>query len=317
MATKSTSTSSNSSYSSAIIGIIVADGVELNQYAIYSMKYLKFVSLPKTLTVIPNYNFNAVHSIKCISLPPQINEIQNYSIRSIGEETIRGECIISIPQSLESVGTAFLSVNYHIKRIVVPKSIVSASTSCLSSFYNLKRAFVHSIAIVKASFLSSCRALNKFEFPAKLAEIPNNVLSYSKIRKMVIPSSVTTIGNDVFNYSAINELYIPSSVTTIGNYFCECCYSLQRVIVEDGSTLVSVGTYSFQNCSPRELIFLSETPPTYDILKKFCYSSIWFYSIYVPDKAIEAYITAFKYASIYNSVFPLSKYYGTIPNNKD
>lgn len=338
----STTSNSYSAIFRSVKDLRIANGVELNAHGLKSLQELEFLSLPKTLTAVPSYNLNTFSSIRCIAIPRGVTNIENYSIYSIGGYNYKSaESIISLPQTVKTLGTYSLYIASFTKRIVVPRGIVELPNYCVGNFNRVKRAFFdgENIKSIGSNFLFSCELLSNCELPKAIESIPDNCftgnivenvnippsvktignyfLQYSALKSVNIPPSVTTIGNHFLRYSSLKDIFIPSSVTTIGTYALSDIYTLRRIIVEDGSKLTSVGS-SFLNTTKsyvQEVIFLSSNLPTSAVFKNLV-NYIATPAVYVPDDAVEAYKNLAGTTYFYD-IKPLSEYNGTIPNYND
>ena len=106
--------------------------------------------------------------------------------------------------------------------------------------------------------------------------------------EIIIPSNITTIASNAFSGKNITklDLTIATSLTTIGSYAFSRCYDLKGNIVLSRK-ITQVGSFSFAFDNIDNLVFLSETPPTFE--------SDWqptvLGKVYVPSQpAKEAYI---------------------------
>lgn len=313
--TGSTSTSYSSSHSRAITECRIADNVELSDYAFYWSTELAFLSFPKTIKKIPKYAFYNSGKIKCKAIPNGVSELAENSlagcysyIQSIG---MAGP--ICIPQSVKIVGNACASNIHYLKRLVIPKDI----TETQNGFTNanvLQRIFLpDKIVAIGNGFLSNCHRLENIKLPDALVSIGATfMLHSSSLNDISIPQGVTSIGNSFMQYSGVREVFIPSNVTTIGTGPCGYSYGIKRIIMEDASKITSIGG-NFPNTIP-EVIFLSSIPPTSDIMKTFITTSSYL-DIYVPDDAMDAYISVITSSEKKRFVRPLSQYSGILPTS--
>lgn len=310
---------SSTAYAGRVTDLMVADGVEINSCCIYYFYGLKFLSLPKTLKSIADYNFQSTAKLNCIAIPNGVTNVGKYVFRSLSDYSY-GLCrkVISLPQSVQTFGDECFSYSHKVERLVIPKNVTNFPYyGMYDGGKDLKRLFFKGdIKTAGAYSLQSLISLNEFDF-SKISTTPSNFIKRIGVESLMISSAVITIGNYFAEEAATKEVYIPSSVTTMGTYFMQNCYALKRVIFEDASTLTSIGSSFLYNSYNfvREIIFLSENLPTESIFKKIVEYSRR-YAVYVPDGTVEAY-KALPNNSYYYDIRPLSEYHGTIPGYND
>ena len=157
-------------------------------------KNLEYVSLPNTMTILPDGFFKGCASLKNIKLPASIEII---------EDCVFEKCTsleyVDLPASLVSIGNAFEECG--IKSLIIPDSV----TDC------------------NKLQLSTCKQLESLTLPNNMTEIKNSLLqSYSgsqrcsNLKSINFPKSLTKIEYEAFYMlSSLGEIIIPENLTSV------------------------------------------------------------------------------------------------------
>ena len=170
-------------------------GKEINSRSVLGYcKNLEYVSLPNTMTILPDSFFQGCVSLKNIKLPLSIEIIENW---------VFAKCTsleyVDLPASLVSIGSrAFEECG--IKSLIIPDSV----TDC------------------NKLQLSTCKQLESLTLPNNMTEIKNGLLYYdnnqrfSNLKSINFPKSLTKIEYEAFYIlSSLGEIIIPENLTSI------------------------------------------------------------------------------------------------------
>ena len=107
---------------------------------------------------------------------------------------------------------------------------------------------------------------------------------------------------------------LPKSITSIGKYSFSHTYypSLKNIIIKGNiEDLDGAAFYTYTpNGSSYTIVLLSTTPPKVSKIERDNYQSLEFY---VPDESVDKYKKATGWSKFAASIYPLSKYPGTLP----
>ena len=297
---KVSATSNNTYYSRAVLECRVADGVTIGAYCFKEGQDLKFLSLPKTLLSIADSTFSGCYRTKMISVPPNVEQIGSYPFDSFGDSLHNVNVVISLPQSVTSLGSID---SKNMKRLVIPKLVTSIQG--VSNCEALRKVFLPMGATsIPSYFLFRCFFVKDVVLPRMITAINDGFMDYCVSDYIEIPPMVTTIG-DCFSNARIKTLYIPSSVTSITKMFNYG--SCERIIFEDVNKITTIST-ELQDTVLKEMIILSSDVPNSKVLNISDFS--YALDVFVPDAVLDDYKTLLsrKYARVY----PLSEYNGTL-----
>lgn len=219
-------------------------------HAFHDCSKLTSVTIPKSVTSLDGERiFQGCTALTSIVIPE--------SVTSLGGEFLFFDCnaltSIDIPKSVTKLGNNTFSYCENLTNVIIPKNVTTMGANPFSNrLENAKCDVIVESGNVNYSIIGNC-----------LIENATNRL-VSGFIDSVIPNGVTIIGEDAFNglYKVGFKLTIPQSVVHIG----------------------SSGLY----CSPVNIEFLSQTPPTLDA-NAFMLSGL---QITVPVGCGETYKTA-------------------------
>lgn len=170
-------------------------GGEINSMSVFGYcKNLEYVSLPNTMTILPDGFFKGCASLKNIKLPLSIEII---------EDCVFEKCTsleyVDLPASLVSIGNAFEECG--IKSLIIPDSV----TDC------------------NKLQLSTCKQLESLTLPNNMTEIKNSLLQSdsvfpegSNLKSINFPKSLTKIEYEAFYMlSSLGEIIIPENLTSV------------------------------------------------------------------------------------------------------
>lgn len=171
-------------------------GEEISSRAVLGYcKNLEYVSLPNTMTILPDSFFQGCASLKKIELPLSIEIIENW---------VFAECTsleyVDLPASLVSIGSRTFE-ECGIKSLIIPDSV----TDC------------------NKLQLSTCKQLESLTLPNNMTEIKNSLLQPdsdfqrgSNLKSINFPKSLTKIEYEAFYMlSSLGEIIIPENLTSV------------------------------------------------------------------------------------------------------
>lgn len=183
-------------------------------------EYLRFVTLPETLTTIEPRAF-----IKCWALE-QIN-LPN-SVTSIGKWAFKGcECLLNIelPQSLETLGE---EVFYN-----------------CPSLRSVK--FYDNITEIPFGAFAYCRNIFEINMPKNLVSVGEQAFyGCESIASLDLPETVQEIGAYAFGTCiSLTEIYVPKSMTSIKEGTYINCIGLKKVVIPEQITTIEKKAFAF------------------------------------------------------------------------
>lgn len=196
---------------------------------------LEEVSLPSTLTAIPNRAFSNNRSLATVAIDEgsQMTEIGMGAFRGCRDLTS-----ISIPGTVTTIGSnAF--VNTRLETLVLPTSL----------------AVLGDGAFQEISTLTTVTG-----WPENMTTIPNSLFKNDAQLDFSLPEQITEIGNNAFEGCASIESVDLSNVTSLGTYVFYNCSGLESVMFNQTMTILPQNT--FANCTNLTEITLPETLTT-------------------------------------------------------
>ena len=212
-----------------------------SSYSQYSNEYNGAVTIPSTVTYNSNtysvtsigyYAFYDCSSLTSITLPEGVTSIGDYAFQYCSSLTS-----ITLPEGVTSIGYyAFQSCRSLYK--VINNSNLSLSKGSNNNGYVAYYAKV----VYQGGELTT---VDDYQFYTSdgIYSLVNYIGNDTEI---VLPDSYNgenyKIGDCAFRgCSSLTSITLPESVTSIGSYAFDNCTALKKVIIEDGSTTLSLG----------------------------------------------------------------------------
>lgn len=274
-----------SAYRNYLEELYIGNSVKLDKYMIYNCCYLTLLTISPGFTVIPEYCIYGNYRVRAVIIPIGVTTIGKYNIYYIGSYNVENQTIISIPETVETIGANSLYSITDVKRVVIPSKVTEINTYVCGDLPNAVRIFM-SDTVTSILGIGGCRTLHKFKLPSELVETGYCFLGDSSITECIMPSKLTKLGDYTLRYTALRRLIIKGEIT-------------------------SIGSYTLNSARVSELIICSQTNVN-DAIKGIVSSSGYYRHVYVPDEAVETYRTTVS-RDYKERIYPLSEYKGVIP----
>lgn len=198
----------------------------------------------------------------------------------------------------------------NLQSISLPEGLTLIGQQAFYKLTNLVRCKLpRTLRTINNNAYSGCTNLSDITLPPSVISIGQGGFSGTKIGGTLYLPNLTTVG-PYGMFVGTNIEYITSlgSITTTNNGgsgygFCYGCKQLKSVILP--TTLTTLGSYAFYDCTDLEIVVCEATvPPTFgsNALKNTpCI-------IYVPDESITAYREASNWSAYADRILPLSEY---------
>lgn len=197
-------------YNGASVDVIVPEGVYKIGSAFREMKYLRSVTLPKSLREIGDYAFYGCTSLISVTIPDSVTEIGNSSFSGCTSLTL-----IEIPDSVITIGEGVFQ-------------------DCK---YLEKAAISNNVETIPNCAFSGCTALTSFIFPHNVTHIGESSFERcSNLTTVIIPDNISYIGSYAFKgCSSLRELVFPNENVSLSAAAFSDCVGLTSITVKNGS----------------------------------------------------------------------------------
>ena len=227
----------------ALERIVLPEGLtQLNAYTFQNCTALEEVLLPASLTNIGNYAFDG-----CTKLV-NVNFAEGSTLTTMGTYVFRGTGLTSftVPAGIEKLGNYTFANCYFLETVTLSEKLSSLGTSVFQNCSALSEIIVPEEN--KVYEVGEDGSLYSAGVLVIYVDNPDSGSTYT------IPSYVTEIGAYAFDGRNFETLIIPNTVRTIGNYAFRNCLNLKKVIFEEGTENLTVGTNTFYGCTALESV---------------------------------------------------------------
>ena len=186
------------------------------------------ITIPDTITQIPDYAFEKLTGLKTITIPNTVTLIGESAL-----EGCSGLTSITLPNNLIEIGSSAFRDCSGLKNITIPNTVVKIGSYAFSKCPGLKSIVVpNSVTTIGNGAFSGCSGLTSVTLSNKMSVIDEWLFEdCTSLKSIIIPDSVTTIeGDDGYgtyapfrNCTNLEKILIPDSVSTIkGKAFYGC-----------------------------------------------------------------------------------------------
>ena len=241
---------------------------------------LKSLTLPKTITEIPNSAF-----YNCYNLT---NAPLRNTVKSIGEnafENCRSLTNVEVPNSVITIGANAFKGCTNLTRITAGSSVTSVGESAFSGCTNLQIVIISgNNATIAANAFANCGAITSVKFDSVASIADNAFQNMTKLNSVILGNSLTAIPQYAFSgCSALVSIEIPESVKSIGVRAFESCTKLATVNIAEGvekidgrafykcngltnfvmpNSVTETGVFVFQSCENLAEVTISDNLTT-------------------------------------------------------
>ena len=241
---------------------------------------LKSLTLPKTITEIPNSAF-----YNCYNLT---NAPLRNTVKSIGEnafENCRSLTNVEVPNSVITIGANAFKGCTNLTRITAGSSVTSVGASAFSGCTKLQTVFISgNNATIAANAFASCGAITSVKFDSVASIADNAFQNMTNLNSVNLGNSLTAIPQYAFSgCSALVSITIPASVKSIGERAFESCTKLTSVNIAEGvekidgrafykcngltnfvmpNSVTETGVFVFQSCENLAEVTISDNLTT-------------------------------------------------------
>ena len=256
---------------SGITSVIIGDCVTtIGIYAFQNCSSLTSIDIPSGVTSIGTYAFQNCSSFTSIDMPNSVTSIDSYAF-----ENCRSLTSIDIPDSVTSIGySAFLRCS-GMTSCTLGSGVTSIGNSAFQYCNSLTSITVNATTpptLGNTVFNNTnncpiyvpCQSLGIYlsdgswsSYKSRLQPIPPCDISYYKARILKNDGTTYDVNCDTSNRLDSSSITSKESVVAaeVGNCvsaITNCfngCYNMSSVTFNEDSNIISIGDYTFQNCS--------------------------------------------------------------------
>lgn len=265
--------------------------VALGDSAFYSASNITSLSLPKSISRIPESTFYSCTSLESVELPEGLEQIGSAAFEYCQKLKIE------IPATVTKIGDSAFSGCTALKSMTLPAAITKLPMSIFQGCSALESVTMSDkVTEIGSNAFRNCTNLKEFKFPvegvdnagAEPAALAENAAEGDAAQPegiIVTPSSLQTIGNYAFQSctsmkqiklneglqkigqsafaknSQLNDIELPSTITTLSDRCFEGC-GLSKIVIP--ASVTSLGSYMGKSCNNDNVTFYicAATPAT-------------------------------------------------------
>lgn len=265
----------------------------IDQYCFYGCNSLEALELPNTVTVIKQYAFYDCNKLASVKLSNNLTTIENAafeyctSLKSVDipdSVTTLGSWAFQYCYGLETItlGTGIKNIPYYfayncqaLKEITIPENVETISEgafNCCFALSNIK--FNSKVTRIDHYAFANCDELTVVNIPDSVTALNGKPFSYcDKLTTFNVGSGVTTLQENVLDYNpALTSINVSGENTAFasidGVLFNKemtkliCCPEAKSGEYKMPDTVVTVGTYAFEDCKALTAITMSKALTT-------------------------------------------------------
>ncbi len=179
--------------------------------------------------------------------------------------------------------------NTKLKSITIPSSVQRLGTCCFSGCVNLSSIKIpSSVTTIEMYCFNGCTELVSINLPNSITTLGSGSFYGCKnLESIIIPNSITSIDGCFRGCYSLKKVILPSSLTTIGMYSFSQCSSLESITIPE--SVISIEQYSFDECNSLKRVNFSSSNP-FELDFESIFPSVD--TICVPKGAKELYINS-------------------------
>ena len=235
-----TSIGSGAFRSTGLTSVVIPNGVvSLGSDAFSNCKNLNSVTLPATLTEVPDSLFSDCSSLTNVTMPNGITAIGSYAFRNCTSLSK-----INLPDSVTEIKSSAFSMTKSLTSVQFPAGLQTIGDNAFYCSAITSVTLQNVISIGKEAFYH-CSSLEKVVLPENtLTTIGEEAFNCcSKLASIHLPDSITTIGASAFyGANSLKDINIPTGLTEIAT---RTFYGAGLTEIEIPANIKTIGTEAF------------------------------------------------------------------------
>lgn len=245
--------------------VIVEEGAKT--VTLPSNKYIKSITLPKTVSKLTGYlieakelesfvidedapltEIGALTFYKCTKLK---SFICPKSVTKIGGMAF-SECsaleTVKLPEGITSIGDRAFEYCSSMVNLNIPKGVKTIGTRAFLRCSSWRgEVDLPQITVLPQQVFYDCRNLKRLTFATGITSIGEEALAQcGGLGALTFDEGLTSIGQKAFDWSSITELHLPESLKSLSYWMCHDCENLQKVTLPNSLTEIAEG--AFKSC---------------------------------------------------------------------
>lgn len=226
-----------------ITAIVIEEGVSGLPTSCFTGTTASAVSIPSTLSVIPDYAFDKAKNLETLKLPDGVTEIGFMAFRYCTSlNSLDLGKVIKIGGYAFSGCTALTKVDF-------PVTLTSLGGTSFTECSALAE-ITYPVKLTEGSWaFKECSALKTIKWPEYNTKItiPSGLFAYTGLEQVTFPDYVEAIGPGVFEFcDQLKSAVIPDSVKKIDDRAFRLCKQLNSVTL--GKNVEIIGYNAFAEC---------------------------------------------------------------------
>lgn len=247
-------------YCTGLTKVVFPDSVSLGKRVFYGCDSLASLEMPKKMEILPPETFSSCGSLISIVIPDDVFDIGYSAFSGCWNLTS-----VDMPDCVSKIGGEAFMGCHNLSSVVIPDPVTVIEARTFEECDNLSSVKLPaSLTTIGWNAFSGCSSLTSIEIPNKVEVIGFGAFSGCNLKSIKIPEGVTVIQTESFSCEDLSYIEIPSTVTLIEN-----------MAFGGGSALKEIHCHAV-------------TPPNVDDYN-FVGTETFSCTLYVPEKAIEAY----------------------------
>ena len=226
--------------STGLTSVVIPNGVKnLGSGAFSRCKNLNSVTLPATLTEVPDSLFSDCSSLTNVTMPNGITAIGSRAFNYC-----TGLSKINLPDSVTEIKSSAFSMTKSLTSVHFPAGLQTIGDNAFN-YSAITSVTLQNVTSIGKKAFSSCSSLEKVVLPENtLTTIGEEAFSYcNKLASIQLPDSITTIGASAFYYAnSLKNINIPAGLTEIAT---RTFYGAGLTEIEIPANIKTIGTEAF------------------------------------------------------------------------
>lgn len=231
--------------------VVIPEGLKINNYAFSGCENITSLTIPATMTTIPNQAFSGYLGGNII-IPEGVTTISSQAFYGCANITS-----ITLPSTITSIADYAFQGCSSLTSIVIPEGVTSIGNYLFQGCTSLESITIpESVTSIGNYAFQECTSLTSITFPAGLTSIGNHAFENTGLTSVTIGSGVRvgTFNDGAYSTdgyvfagctSLTNVTYNASSISS--KHMFDGCTNLTTITF--GSPLTQIDGYAFYGCS--------------------------------------------------------------------
>ncbi len=214
---------------------------------------LTSISIPQSITILPDHCFYGCSSLSSISIPQSMKTIGVgvfYECKALSN--------VILPEGITSINNKLFYGCEQLESITIPQTTTSIGESAFEGCIGMTTITLpEQLSSIGKCAFKNCSGLLAIHLPEEALSLGENVFeNCSSLNAVILPSNFIYIPKNAFlNCKRLEQINLPDKMWVIDDYAFMNCVSLEKISVP---SVARIGLGAYRNCTSLKKVIVND-----------------------------------------------------------